>query len=197
LEEFWHNKNLEIPDLIKVALSHYQFETIHPFEDGNGRIGRLIIILQFISYGMLQKPTLYLSEYFEKNRSAYYDALSRVRESGDMEHWIKFFLVGVAETAKKGKETLEKIIDLQKKYEGLIESYLGVKQQKLGKELLKHLFAKPVITAKDVELMLNVTKPTATSIVNKLSESNMLSERTGYKRNRVYALNEYLELFNK
>ena len=196
LEKFWHNKNLEIPDLIKIALAHYQFESIHPFEDGNGRIGRLIIVLQLISYKILQKPTLYLSDYFERNRSAYYDALSRVRESGDMEHWIKFFLVGVAETAKNGKETLEKIIDLQKKYEELIEGYLGVKQQKLGKELLKHLFAKPVITAKDVESLLGVSKPTATSLVNKLTEAKILIERTGYKRNRVYVLHEYLSLFN-
>ncbi len=196
LEKFWHNKNLEIPDLIKVALSHYQFETIHPFEDGNGRIGRLIIILQLVTYGMLQKPTLYLSDYFEKNRSAYYDALSRVRESGDMEHWIKFFLVGVTETAKKGKETLESIIDLKKKYEDLIDGYMGVKQQKLGKKLLKFLFAKPLVTAKDVEQMLGVTKPTATALVNKLAEANILKERTGYKRNRVYALDEYLALFN-
>ncbi|MDQ5971257.1 MAG: hypothetical protein QG566_203 [Patescibacteria group bacterium] len=196
LEKFWHNKNLEIPDLIKVGLAHYQFETIHPFEDGNGRIGRLIIVLQLMSYGMLQKPTLYLSDYFERNRSSYYDALSRVRESGDIEHWIKFFLVGVEETAKKGKETLEKIIDLQIKYEGLIEAYLGIKQQKLGKELLKHLFAKPVITAKEVEGMLGVSKPTATALVNKLAEAKILTELTGYKRNRVYKLHEYLALFN-
>lgn len=197
LEKFWHNRSLEIPDLVKVALSHYQFETIHPFEDGNGRIGRLIIILQLISYNILQKPTLYLSDYFERNRSAYYDALSRVRESGDMEHWIKFFLVGVTETAKKGKETLEKIIDLQKKYEELIEGYLGIKQQKLGKELLKHLFAKPVVTAKDVESLLNVSKPTATALVKKLAEAKIFTERTGYKRNRVYVLHEYLGLFTK
>jgi len=196
LEKFWHNKNIEIPDLIKIALAHYQFETIHPFEDGNGRIGRLIIILQLISYNILQKPTLYLSDYFERNRSAYYDSLSQVRESGDIEHWIRFFLVGVAETAKNGKETLEKIIDLQTKYEELIEGYLGVKQQKLGKELLKHLFAKPVITAKDVESLLGVSKPTATSLVNKLSKAKILAERTGYKRNRVFVLHEYLSLFN-
>ncbi len=196
LEIFWHNSTLEIPELIKIALAHYQFETIHPFEDGNGRIGRLIIVLQLISYKMLQKPTLYLSDYFERNRAAYYDALSRARESGDIEHWIRFFLAGVAETAKRGKETLENIIWLRRKYEELIEGRMGVKSQKHGKELLKHMFSKPVVTAKDVESMLSVSKPTANAILHDLTEANILKEKTGFARNRIFVLHEYLELFN-
>lgn len=196
LEKFWHNKELEMPDLIKIALAHYQFETIHPFEDGNGRIGRLIIVLQLMSYGMLQKPTLYLSDYFEKNRAAYYDALARVPESGDIEQWLRFFLTGVATTAKRGKETLERIIDLRKKYEELIDGHMGVRSQKLGKELLKHLFSKPVVTVKDVETMLAVSKPTANAIVNSLTEAKILKEKTGYSRNRIFVLHEYLDLFN-
>ncbi len=196
LEQFWHNNNLEMPELIKIGLAHYQFETIHPFLDGNGRIGRLVIILQLISYNILSNPTLYLSDYFEKNRSAYYDALSRVHESNDIEHWIKFFLIGVGETAKRGKETLEKIIDLRKKYEERIESGMGIKSQKLGKELLKHLFAKPVVTAKEVESMLSITKPTAQGLVKKLSELGILREKTGNSRNRIFILREYLDLFN-
>lgn len=197
LELFWQNTSLEMPDLIRIALAHYQFETIHPFEDGNGRIGRLIIVLQLISYGMLQKPTLYLSDYFERNRAGYYDALSAVRESGKIEEWLRFFLNGVAETAKRGKETLEAIIDLRKKYEELIEGRMGVKSQKLGKELLKHLFSKPVVMVKDVEGMLAVSKPTANAIVKSLMEANILKEKTGYSRNRVFVLHEYLNLFNK
>lgn len=197
LEKFWHTKEFQIPDLVKIALAHYQFETIHPFLDGNGRIGRLIIILQLISYHILSKPTLYLSDYFEKNRSAYYDALSRVHESNDIEHWIKFFLVGVAETAKRGKETLENIIDLRKKYEDLIDGGMGIKRGKLGKELLKHLFKKPVITASDVEKMISVTKPTANAIIKEMLMVGILREKTGMTRNRIYTLHEYLSLFNQ
>ena len=196
LENFWNNNDLQIPNLIKTALAHYQFETIHPFEDGNGRTGRLIIILQLMSYKMLEKPTLYLSDYFEKNRSAYYDALSRVRESDDIEHWIKFFLIGVAETAKKGKETLEKIIDLRSKYETLIVRYIGPKKQKLARELIVLLFEKPVVTAKDVERMLSVTKPTAQALVSDLEKSGILKEKTGMLKNRIYTLHDYLALFN-
>jgi Fic family protein len=197
LEKFWHNSELEIPDLVKIALAHYQFETIHPFLDGNGRIGRLIIVLQLISYQILSKPTLYLSDYFEKNRAAYYDALSRVRESNDIEHWIKFFLVGVGETAKRGKETLERIIDLRKKYDDLIEGGIGIKRGKHAKDLLKHLFKKPVVNAGDVEQMINVTTPTANAIIKDLVRIGILKEKTGFSRNRIYTLHEYLGLFNQ
>lgn len=196
LENFWNNDDLHIPNLIKTALSHYQFETIHPFEDGNGRTGRLIIILQLISYKMLEKPTLYLSEYFEKNRSAYYDALSRVRESDDIEHWIKFFLIGVADTARKGKETLEKIIDLRSKYETLMSGIFGAKRQKLARELLIALFERPVVTTKDVERILSVTRPTAHALVDDLERIGILKEKTGLSRNRIFTLHEYLALFN-
>lgn len=197
LDKFWHNKQLEIPDLIKIGIGHYQLESIHPFLDGNGRIGRLAIVLHLISLGILQKPTLYISQFFEKNRAQYYDALSRVRESNDIEHWLKFFLNGVAVTAKDSRETLERIIDLRRKYEDLIESGMGIKRQKLGKELLRKLFAKPIVTINDIKDLVPMTFPTANSIAKDFQNLSLFVEKTGRKKDRVFYLREYLDLFNK
>jgi len=197
LERFWHNKEVDIPDLIKIAISHYQFETIHPFLDGNGRIGRLMITLHLVSLGILQKPTLYISDFFEKHRPQYYDGLSRVRETNDIEHWLRFFLTGVLETAKNSRQTLEKIIDLRKKYETTIEKGMGIKRQKLGKELLRCLFSQPVVTIRDIESMLSVTFPTASAIAMDFQKLGLFSEKTGLKKDRIFYLTEYINLFNK
>lgn len=197
LERFWHNKEVDIPDLIKIAISHYQFETIHPFLDGNGRIGRLLITLHLVSLGILQKPTLYISDFFEKHRPQYYDGLSRVRETNDIEHWLRFFLTGVLETAKNSRQTLEKIIDLRKKYEMTIEKGMGIKRQKLGKELLRCLFSQPVVTVRDIESMLKVTFPTAAAIAKDFQKLGLFSEKTGLKKDRIFYLTEYINLFNK
>ncbi len=197
LERFWYNKDVCIPDLIKIAISHYQFETIHPFLDGNGRIGRLLITLHLVSLDILQKPTLYISDFFEKHRPQYYDSLSRVRESNDLEHWIRFFLTGVLETAKNSRETLEKIIDLRKRYETTIEKGMGIKRQKLGKELLRYLFSQPVMTIRDMEATLSVTFPTASAIALDFVKLGLFTEKTGRKKDRIFYLKEYLDLFTK
>ncbi len=122
LEKFVHDDKHYFPELLKIALVHYQFETIHPFLDGNGRVGRLMITLYLVSKGILKKPILYLSDFFERNRTHYYDNLMRVREKDDLQQWLKFFLVGVIETAKSGIATFDNILKLQKKVDSKLRT---------------------------------------------------------------------------
>lgn len=195
LQKFWHNNTLDMPHLIRVALSHYQFETIHPFLDGNGRIGRLLIPLYLIYKGVIGKPTLYLSDFFEKNKGAYYDALTVVRKSDDLEHWIKFFLVGIAETAKKGKLTFEKIIALRHKSEQKIMT-LG-KRAKVGQDLLRELYSEPIMNINTIALKLSITFVSANTLVKDFQKIGILKEITKNKRNRLFEFSEYLNLFER
>ncbi len=195
LEKFWHNTSLNIPTLIKVALTHYQFETIHPFLDGNGRIGRLIITLQLINYGFLRKPVLYISHFFEKNRASYYDSLSLVRVNNDIEQWLKFFLKGVVIISKEGVNTFEKIIKLRRIYEEKIMKF--GRQAKLAHQALLCMFSKPIMGVKDLRKELNVAYNTANSLMIKFLKYDIVKEITGYSRNRLFVLWEYLNLFKK
>ncbi len=193
LESFWHNDKIMVPHLIRAAISHYQFETIHPFLDGNGRIGRLLIPLYLISSGLLAKPSLYLSDFFERNRASYYDALMQVRVSNNLIHWIRFFLNGVVQTATKGRDAFQQILILRTEVEQSVID-LG-KRATTAREALNLLYRKPVIEASELATALDVSIPTANSLIKALIEKNILIEVTGQQRGRIYAFERYLKLF--
>ena len=194
LEFFLHKSEIKVPHLVKIAIAHYQFETIHPFLDGNGRIGRLLITLYLVSSGILDKPLLYLSEFFEKNKSLYYDNLTFVRTKNDLGQWIKFFLTGVAQTAEDSVTTLKKITDLKSSIEKDRILLMG-KRSSHGLEFLHKLFTKPVVTIKDVQAMTGLSAKAANDMVKTFADQKILVEITGYQRNRVFVFNEYVKLF--
>lgn len=193
LEKFLHNDEISVPHLVKIAIAHYQFETIHPFLDGNGRIGRLLIILYLVSHNLLTKPALYLSDYFEKRRAAYYDALTRVREANDLGHWIKFFLNAVQQTAEKGKNTFSEILHLQTEVHQKIIS-LGRRAEN-GQKLIDYLFHNPIIDVGVVAQVLDISYPSAISLIKQFEEFGLLHELTGLRRNKKYFFKRYYELF--
>jgi Fic family protein len=193
MEKFWHNEGVTVPHLVRIALAHYQFETIHPFSDGNGRIGRLMIPLYLVSHGLLAKPSLYLSDFFERNRASYYDALMRVRMSNDMIHWVRFFLTGMAETAAKGRDVFREVLLLRNKVEHDV-LVLG-KRAPLARQALNHLYKKPVISAGDLATSLNVSTPTVNALLRELISKGVVTEITGQLRGRVYVFEAYLKLF--
>ena len=194
LEKYMHSK-FSYPLLIECGLIHFQFETIHPFLDGNGRIGRLLITFFLCHKEILKKPLLYLSHYFKQNRSEYYDRLMAVREEGDFEAWIKFFLKGVANVAEEACKTSNKIIDLKKKDKNkIIESY-----KETSKVVIFHekLFDRPVVSVNDIAKIMNTTFPTAADICKKLIELDILEEITGKERNKLFAYKKYLDILKQ
>lgn len=193
IEKFIHNEEFHIPELLKIGLVHYQFETIHPFLDGNGRVGRLIIPLYLVSKGILQKPVLYLSDYFERNRPLYYDNLTIVREKNDLGQWYKFFLVGVIETAKNGIVTFDNILQLQKQIDIDIQS-LGSRALK-AKKVIEYLYKRPMITADMVGEIASISMPSSYKLISDLEKLKILKEKTGGQRSRVYVFDNYLKLF--
>lgn len=195
LENFLHNNQIEVPYLIRAGIAHYQFETIHPFLDGNGRIGRLLITLYLVSSGLLNKPSLYLSDYFERNRQLYYDNLNNVRVKNDLLQWLKFFLVGIIETGEKGISTFQGILKLKEEIDEKKLPELG-KKLPTAKKLMKHLYKKPVVNVQEIQEELNVSLPTANSLIADFERLKILNEKTGWKRNREFEFTEYLNLFN-
>ena len=194
LENFLHNTDIQVPALIRIAIAHYQFETIHPFLDGNGRIGRLLITLYLVSEKILEKPLLYLSMFFEQNKTIYYDNLTAVRDKNDMQHWLKYFLVGVAHTAELAVQTLSKVIEIKATRESQIKNNWG-RRSGSGLILLEYLFTEPFIRVKTIEKVCGLSTKAANDLVSEFVKSGILIEASGQTRNRIFVFHEYLETF--
>ena len=194
IDEFVHNDKLLIPELLKIALIHYQFETIHPFLDGNGRTGRLMITLYLVSKGILKRPILYLSDYLEKHRNSYYTNLTQARTENDITSWFRFFLTGVIETADNGVKTFENILCLQKEYEEKIKS-LGSRSANALK-VVTELYKRPIASANWIAEIADISTASAYKLIRNLEEVGILSEVTGSKRGRIYILKKYVDIFN-
>lgn len=193
IERFVHNDQQYFPELLKIALVHYQFETIHPFLDGNGRVGRLLITLYLVSRGILKQPVLYLSDFFERNRQLYYDNLMRVREKNDLLQWFRFFLVGVIETAKSSTATFDNILKLQKQVEAQLQT-LGSRTANAQK-VMHYLYQRPVVNAAKVGGVAGISAASAYKLIADLERFGILKEITGGKRGKVYAFDAYIKLF--
>lgn len=193
IEKFANDEQNPMPDLLKIALIHYQFETIHPFLDGNGRVGRLLITLYLVNKGILKRPILYLSDFFEQHRTLYYDNLMRVRTHNDISQWFKFFLTGVIETAKKGVETFNAIMLLSKHTEEKITK-IGARSADAHK-VIEHLYSNPIIDAQKVSEVIGKNPQSAYQLITKLEGLKIIEEITGAQRNRLYVFGEYLNIF--
>ena len=193
VEQFAHNDRTYFPELLKIALVHYQFETIHPFLDGNGRVGRLLITLYLVSKGILKQPVLYLSDFFERNRTHYFDNLMRVREKNDLLQWFKFFLVGITETAKSSIATFDNILKLQKQVDRKIQT-LGSRTANAQK-IICYLYQHPMISAARGGEAAGISPATTYKLIADLEQLGILEEITGGKRGKTYIFADYLQLF--
>lgn len=195
MELFLHDDSVVVPPLIKIAIAHYQFETIHPFLDGNGRLGRLMISLYLAAEGLLAKPALYLSDYFERYKTAYIDHLMAVREGNHLKAWLVFFLHGVEETARLSVNNFQAILELKQKIEGEILPHFSARRQGNVQKLMQHLYARPIVDVKGVQQLLGTTPNTASALVSDLVRHGILNEVTRQRRNRLFIFSEYLTLF--
>ncbi|MBI4035736.1 Fic family protein [Candidatus Daviesbacteria bacterium] len=192
LEEYMHDNSL-VPILIKTGLIHAQFETVHPFLDGNGRIGRLLVTFYLCQQGVLRKQLLYLSAFFKEHRQDYYEKLNQYRKDDAIEEWLKFFMEGVIETSEKAVETARKIIKLRDNH---LNKVAGMgKSAERGIKLLNVLYRTPLVRVKDVERIIFLSNPNALILVERFVKLGILHELTGQKRNRVFSYQEYVNLF--
>lgn len=193
IEKFANDELNPLPDLLKIALIHYQFETIHPFLDGNGRVGRLLITLYLVNKGILKQPILYLSDFFERNRILYYDNLMRARTHHDLTQWCKFFLTGVIETAQNGVKTFDGILQLQKVLDEKIRK-IGVRGSDAQK-VLDYMYSKPVINAITIGSIIEKTPASVYKLISTMEELEIIKEITGSQRGRLYIFRDYIDLF--
>lgn len=194
LEQFIHNKDIPVPAIIRIAIAHYQFETIHPFLDGNGRIGRLLITLFLVSEKILDKPLLYLSIFFEKNKSLYYDNLTFVRTKNDMKQWLKYFLAGIEQTAAVAVQTLSDVLKLKSDLETMIMKKFG-RRSHTAIALLQALFHNPFVTVEQAAKICKISYKAANDLVALMGEHKILTEMTGQSRNRIFVFQTYLSIF--
>ncbi|MBA3890013.1 MAG: Fic family protein [Gemmatimonadaceae bacterium] len=193
LERFIHAED-DLPVLVKIGLAHAQFETIHPFLDGNGRVGRLLIALLLAERGVLLRPVLYLSHYFRQHRSAYYEALQATRDSGDWEGWITFFLRAVGEVAVEATGTARAIVDLRERHRLAIGNDLG-RSAASGLRVLESLYRRPIVSVADVRAVTGTTYQAANDVVARLEGIGVLHEITGQVRHRRFRYDDYVDLF--
>lgn len=195
LEKFMHDDNIHVPHLIRIAIIHYQFETIHPFLDGNGRLGRLMIVLYMVSFGLLAKPALYLSDFFERHKGEYYDQLMSVRTTSKLLPWLQFFLAGVRETAASSIQVFQDIIALREKIEREKLPTFHPRRQANAQALMRTLYQKPVITIKGAAESTGAQTNTAAALIADFVRLGILRELTGQRRNREFMFDEYVNLF--
>lgn len=195
LEKFLHAQD-GLPLLIKIGIAHAQFETIHPFLDGNGRIGRLLITFLLCESGVLHKPVLYLSHYFKRHRQTYYDLLQAIRDRGAWEDWLQFLLRGVAEVSTQAADTSRRILALREAHRAQIAQHLGYSAGN-GHRVLERLYERPIVSVNDVRALTGTTYPAANGLVERLVKIGILSEITGQARNRRFRYDAYVRLFDE
>ena len=195
LEAFLHADDIHAHPLVRIAIAHYQFETIHPFLDGNGRLGRLMISLYLASEGLMAKPALYLSDYFERNKTAYVDQLMAVRQGNHLREWLIFFLHGVEETAQASASVLRSILAVKERIDRDILPRFSTRRRDNAHALMRQLYAWPVVDVNRAAKIMDATTNTANALIMDLVAHEVLAEITGRRRNRLFAFQEYLDLF--
>lgn len=193
IEKFIHNDGIFVPELLKIPIVHYQFETIHPFLDGNGRVGRLLITLYLVGVNLLKRPILYLSDYFERNRNLYYTSLMQVREKNDITQWLKFFLKGVIDISEQSIDTLSEVMQLQKDVDEKIQTLKSKTHN--AKVVINHLYQHPMVDALKVASFTGLSNPSAYKLIADLERLGILTEMTGGKRGKLYVFQSYLNAY--